>query len=550
MRKSSTFLLIILILAVTSCQKRILDKTPESFFVESDIWSDINLIKQFETNVYRGLSLVGLPGQADVFLCDFTDDARTSESIGNAYSINSGAITASSMGAFNGIWEKKYKYIRAANIFLSKIDNVDVGTDQEKQVLKGEVIYLRAAMYFDLINFFGGVPLITNVYTLEDQFNVKRGNYEDLVDWIVKQLDEAESLVPQVRPSDEWGRIDKGICRATKAEVLLYANSKLHNPNSSISGPLFDYTKNTWQECADAAKAVIEMPQYQLQSFTTSKEYHDFFLTPNPGIIFPNVNSVDHSYGTHFNSINGPSVIGGINETMALQNLVDQFEMKNGKFIDEPGSGYDSSPDNMYNDRDLRFFADITTFGRTALGALYGLAYPDGHVVNSKRTSTGYPVRKYLDPSRGIKDPSPFYARIRLANIYLIYAEAEYELGNESEARKYVNKIRNRVQLPDVTSSGEALFKDIQHERRIELCFEGQRFFDVRRWMIADSTGNEPDRGIILEKKDASGNLDPKGSLTYHYQILQKRSFPDKFYYLPVPEDEIQRSGIEQNPGY
>src|SRR5690606_29289865 len=109
---------------------------------------------------------------------------------------------------------------------------------------------------------------------------------------------------------------------------------------------------------------------------------------------------------------------------------------------------------------------------------------------------------------------------LRLATIYLNYAEAQYELGNEEEARLYVNKVRNRVGLPDITSSGEDLFKDIQHERRVELCFESYRFFDVRRWMIAESTENEDAIGIVWSKRDESGNLSPSGKLEYEFQVF------------------------------
>jgi hypothetical protein len=551
--KKINILIIIALLFIMGCQKGILDKSPENFLVEDDVWNDFGLVKQFQTDVYRGLGSGNLTGQTNTYFDDFTDNCRTSESIGNVYSINKGDITSTSMGSFDGLWELNYQHIRKANIFLEKIDNLTVGTDQEKQILKGEVLYLRAAMYFRLIKLFGGVPRITKVYTLSDDFQVGRDSYEDMVDWIVEELDKAMDLVPLTRPSSEWGRITKGICLATKAEVLLQANSKLHNPDTVPNGPLFDYSKNTWQECADAAKAVIDMPQYELQKVQTPEDYHNIFLTPNPEIIFAKVNSVDHGYPgqSNFNGTNGPDVLGGINETMALQDLIDEYQMKNGKFINEAGSGYDPSPENMYKNREIRFDADITYYGKTFKGALYGLAYPDGYLVNSKRVSTGYPVRKYLDASVSMSDPSPLFAWIRLADIYLIYAEAQYELGHEDEARTYINKIRERALLPDITTSGENLFRDLQHERRIELFFEDdKRFMDVRRWMIADVIGSKPDKGIILEKKDANGNLDPNGTLTYRYQIIQTRSFPEKFYYLPIPENEIQRSGIEQNPGY
>ena len=139
---------------------------------------------------------------------------------------------------------------------------------------------------------------------------------------------------------------------------------------------------------------------------------------------------------------------------------------------------------------------------------------------------------------------------IRLATMYLNYAEAQYELGNEQEAKEYVNIIRNRVNLPDITSSGEELFSDIQHERRIELVFENQRFFDVRRWMIAEETENEDAIGIVWKKLDANGDLDPNGELTYTFETFQERSFQERMYYMPIPIAEMQKSDLEQNPGY
>jgi hypothetical protein len=371
-----------------------------------------------------------------------------------------------------------------------------------------------------------------------------------VVDWIVKELDEATELVPLTRPSNEWGRITKGICLGTKAEVLLNANSKLHNPSSDANGKLFSYDKNTWQDCADAAKAVIDMPQYELQTVETWKDYADIFLHPNPEIIFARVFSIDYAEANYINRVNGPLSLGGSGETQALQGLVDAFQMANGKDIHEPGSGYDPSPETIYNNRDLRFEANINHRGSVWQNYAFQLVLPGGYDVTVKSTTTGYPVRKFLDESRAINQPGAMWSRLRLATIYLVYAEAQFELGNEDEARKYVNKVRNRVKLPDINSSGDELFKDIQHERRIELCFEGYRFYDVRRWMIAMETENQPAMGIVWKKLDSNGNLDPNGNLTYTFEVFQNRSFSAKFYYLPIPKNEIVRTNLEQNPDY
>jgi starch-binding outer membrane protein, SusD/RagB family len=124
-------------------------------------------------------------------------------------------------------------------------------------------------------------------------------------------------------------------------------------------------------------------------------------------------------------------------------------------------------------------------------------------------------------------------------------------LGNEDIAREYVNKIRRRVKLPDIITSGEELFKDIMHERRIELCFEDQRFFDVKRWMIADQTDNKDIYGIEWKKFDEDGNLSSTGTLHYNLIHVQKRYFHDRMYYLPIPLSEIEKSNLlEQNSGY
>jgi hypothetical protein len=549
MKKINILFLITLLIGV-GCQKQVLDKPPKDFFTEADVWNDFGLLKQFENRIYEGLGSWDVGNAGNIMLASYSDEAMSAENLNDAYNINAGNITPDATGAFGNIWTLRYQYIRMANIFLSKIDDVVLGTAEERNILKGEVKFLRAKMYFDLIQNFGGVPLITKVYELSDSFQVPRNGYQEIVDWIVKELDGATELVPLSRSSDEWGRITKGICLGTKAEVLLNANSKLHNPGSEPNGKLFTYDKNTWQDCADAAKAVIDMPQYELQKADTWKEYHDIFIHPNSEIIFARVFSTEFQSGGRLNEVNGIPQLGAWMETQGLQGLVDAYEMTNGKGIYEPGSGYDPSPETIYNNRDLRFDANISHRGSVWKNVAWELVHPDGYDVNLKFTTTGYPVRKFLDESLLINNMSAIWPRLRLATIYLVYAEAQYELGHEDEAREYVNKVRNRVHLPDISSSGDELFKDIQHERRIELCFEGYRFYDVRRWMIAMETENEPAMGINWKKLDAGGNLDPNGTLTYTFDVFQNRVFKPNFYYIPIPRSEMEKADLEQNPGY
>ena len=146
-----------------------------------------------------------------------------------------------------------------------------------------------------------------------------------------------------------------------------------------------------------------------------------------------------------------------------------------------------------------------------------------------------------LDFTKGVG--SQPYIFFRLAEIYLNYAEAQYHLGNEAEAREYINIIRARVHMPPITTSGEQLLEDIRHERRIELCFEDHRFYDVRRWMIAEETLGKNATGIEWSKA-------ADGSLSYSPVNVQVRSFDPKMYYIPIPLDEVNKTDLEQNPGY
>jgi len=539
-----------LLLLFSGCEDNVLDKAPRDFFTYEDIWSDLNLVKQFQTRLYNRMESWSLHGHKNIMLASFTDDAFSAENLAGVYSINLGNITADNIGGLD-IWSLMYEYIRIANLFLENIEVVEMD-DEEKSILIGETKFIRAYYYFNLVRNYVGVPLIKSAFSLDDEFQVARNSFEECIDWIIDEIDEAYSLLPLLRTNNDYGRIDKAICLGTKAEVLLQANSKLYNPNEEPRGPLFDYTKNSWEECAKAAKEIFDMGHFELQEVNNADDYHNIFIHPNNEIIFSKVHSLEF-HSSDYNSINktnGILKMNGYMETQPLQGLIDEFEMSNGKRIYEENSGYDDSPESIYKNRDLRFYANFLFLNSSWQGHQVDLIRPDGFDVTQKNTSTGYWLIKLMDESLNREEEPAIYPRLRLATIYLIYAEAQYELGNEEEARKYLNKVRNRVHLPDVTKSGEELFEAIQHERRIELCFENYRFFDVRRWKIASKTENMPAKGIHWFKINPNGDngLD---NLEYSIVTYQERKFENKFYYLPIPRSEINRTDLlEQNPGY
>lgn len=534
-------------IALSGCEKEVLNKESKSTFTEQDIWSDINLVEKLVFSSYDGLGGWGWPQRgAGGLLSTATDESYMLFDYGY-WPMSSGTIDASNMGVFSNSWRDAYKSIREINIFLSRIDEVKGADPQKVARLKGEMKFIRAKAYADLINFFGGVPLITKVYGLNDEFKEERASYQACVDFVVKELDEAAEMVPLSQSPENWGKVTKGACLALKSELLLYAASKLHDPATQPNGPLFDYNKaDKWQQAADAAKAVMDLNQYALMPANTWKDYTGIFLSANPEIIFARPYSSEFSH-PNIDKINTPNGYHGWSGNIPTQRLVDDFEMENGKSIEEPGSGYD--PNKPYAGRDPRFYANIVYQGATYRGRETQFYLPGGLDSRDGPESwnyaiSGYTMRKFMDESldfnKGLgAQPFIFF---RLAEIYLNYAEAQYHLGNEDVAREYVNKIRARVQMPEITTSGQQLLEDIRQERRIELCFESKRFFDVRRWMIAEVTDNENATGVEWRMEN--------GALTYKVVDVQQRSFNPRMYYLPIPLSEVNKTGLEQNPGY
>ncbi|GAA4314230.1 RagB/SusD family nutrient uptake outer membrane protein [Compostibacter hankyongensis] len=544
-----------LLLAFSGCEKEVLNRESKSTFTEEDVWSDISLAQRLVFSSYNDLGGWGWPQTgAGGFLSTASDEAFMLFDYG-FWPISSGTIDASNMGVFSDSWAQAYKSIRNINIFLSRIDEVEGADEETVNRLKGEMRFIRAKAYADLIALFGGVPLVTKEYGLTDEFDAKRDSYADCVDFIVKELDEAAEMVPLTVSDDDWGRVTRGACLALKAQVLLYAASKLHDPASTPNGPLFEYDRNDkWQQAADAAKAVIDLNQYSLMPAETWEDYTRIFLSANPEIIFARPYSAEFDH-PNIDKVNTPNGYHGWSGNVPAQALVNDFQMDNGKGIDAPSSGYDQK--NPYEHRELRFYADIVYQGATYRGRETEFYLPGGLDSRDGPESwnyavTGYTMRKFMDESldfnKGLGTQP--YIFFRLAEIYLDYAEAEYHLGHEDVAREYVNKIRGRVKLPPVNTSGQALLEDIRHERRIELCFEDHRFFDVRRWMIAEETDGKNAQGVEWKKVDANGNLSPNGKLQYNVVSVQERKFNPREYYLPIPLLEINKTGLEQNPGY
>ena len=563
MKKLLVYFLVLL--SVTGCSDDILDVVPQDRVSEEAVWSDENLIKAYHSSLYNsvlhGFNIHMQSKATDEAFCAINWDIG----IIPAGSLRADNVTSVSDTHWTGggglyYWDTGYQYVRRINIFLEKMEDPEIAVG-DKDRLVAEAKFLRAYIYFLLVERFGGVPIVTESFDLGSDHQFTRNSFEEVVAFIEKELNEAKpDLTNRYATSDaNFGRATQDAAQALLSRTLLYAASPLFNTTNS---------REKWQKAADAAAALLQAgydlhPDYEslFNQPTGSSNNEVIFARPfsaSPGTFHQapmhNLNRRYGAYGGWWAS-NGPS-----------QNLVDDYDMINGEpaFIEvngqkvvNPNSGYD--PKKPYANRDPRFEASILYDGATYHGDTFEMwVAPDGESwgFDSYRQSgdnprSNYVLRKFM-PAEGtpLNWQEPYtnpWIIFRLGEIYLNYAEAKFELGDEATAREYLSKIRARVNMPAIPDhvSGEELRKRIYNERRIELAFEEHRFWDVRRWKIASEVENQPIFGMDVIKNPVTGEK------TYNRVQLLQRIFEERMYLLPIDQNEVLRNpGIEQNPGY
>lgn len=598
----TTFCLAGLLLSATSCNEEFLDKQPLDQFSEDAVWNDPALIQTFVNNIYFGLP----HGFSNMMLSSYADESMYNADFGSS-NVTKSLVTPSdyqtwdfwSGRRYKGmIWSEVYRYIRSTNLFLERIDKAAFDDKALKDRLTGEVHFLRAHLYQNLLSVYGGVPLVTKAYGLSDEFQVPRDTYEACVKFISEECDLAAKTLPLVQSGGDKGRATKGAALALKARVLLYAASDFANsPNAWAPGyknpELVGYVGGSrtvrWQAAKEAAKAVMDLGVYSLYkpspaaSDTTGQGYGELFLSKdNVEDIYVRqfTNTVyeqDSWDGYNPGLYNNPNGYHGWGSNTPLGQLVDAYEMRDGSPFDWTNPKHAAAP---YMGRDPRFYATISYEGAQwrkrpadvaaadpkgviqvgfwekagpngTVEIVPGLDTRKGPIEDWNGTYTGYYLRKFIDPTidaQYVKQDIP-WRFMRYTEVLLNYAEACIGLGQEAEARQYINLIRQRANMPAVTDAGGALLARYRNERRIELAFEDHRFFDVRRWLIAPTTfGNA--QGVDVRYKlqaDRTTAVKP----TFKVIEVQDRGWKDRAYLLPIKLDELNRNNkLIQNPLY
>lgn len=549
----------------TSCEKN-LDITPTSIVSDASILSDSTLFEAYVVDRYLGVKLTNKEGEANQPGFGRTFEygmwsSLTDESIYNndddTWLIQQGQLSPENLGIAGTFWGRSYRSIREINYALNNIEQLGMSENRVTRLV-AELRFIRAFRYQDLIRNYGPAVIMGDVVAelgddFSDPFWFDRRPIEECMDYVITELNQAIEDLPETNSSEyPEGRATKGAAMALKSRLLLYAASPLYNNGAS------DVQK--WQDAADAAQDVMDLSMYSLYS-----DYQDLFISEgsNSEYIFARFYNLSARH-LALEIANGPNGYGGWGGNVPLQNLVDDYEMADGSEFDWNNPAMASDP---YANRDPRFYATILYNGapyrdrtvETFIVENPSETNPGGEDSvqgdsNWNTSKSGYYLNKFIREDLPIINPWAVagvqnWIHFRYGEILLNYAEAQNEaVGPDASVYSAINDIRNRAGMPDLPAglSQEQMRERIRHERRIELAFEEHRFYDVRRWMIADEVENQEATGIEIIKQ-------PDGSFTYEPKIaLGGKSFQEKHYWLPIPRNEILASNnqLEQNPGY
>lgn len=596
---------------LSSCNDGFLDTVPDNITDLDKVFSKKDLTIQWLNGIYYFLpdpwfqgvsaSTEDAPGSAYQW-AGMTDELDYSFKV---MRINNNALTGDNSWRW---WFGYYKGIRNAGIF---IDNVHKNKELEEsphgllymRYYTGEARFLRAYYYFQLMKIYGPVPIIDpNVpEALAENYQLPRNSWRECVDFILEELDKAEQEVCDfnIQQESDLGRINNLIVKALRSQVLLFDASPLYNGNNQFHDLVDNngrelltsaYDPEKWKKAADEAMAVIDM----------AKEKYSLYETADADPFMKGYNSTKNLFWdgwvqegiwirpvaqqfVRWERYNSPrkSLGRGYSVMGVSQELVERFRMKDGsKFVYKANAGltatakegfYRAKTSNMYVDREPRFYAYITFNGAAMPVKVEADKVSDPYVYyynkgdNGSPTSaidwprTGYSPRKNIHPDNSYASPVVEKKRpamlIRLAEIYLNYAEAlnEYAPGS-SDILVYLNKVRTRAGLPELdgTYSKDNMREMIHQERQLELCFEGQRYFDVRRWMTAGNVGSPDYQGGEMHGMSMSKGATFEDESFYIKAVATTRApWHRRNYFWPISQADLERdTKLTQNPGY
>ena len=533
-------LFISLVLA-SACQK--LNQAPSYEYSSLTYWTTPSQAQSVLNTAYSQM----LPDDYFFYNEGLSDNAYNGRGdADNVFSISSGSFNPS-LGRFDQEWSSHYQGIKSCNVLLDNIDLIPDYPSDQKTLVEAQARFLRAFQYFQLMTWFGDVPLFVHDISLAESQSIPRTPRAQVLSFILGELNYCQANLPvnTAVPAASLGMITSGAAMAMKARVELY--------------------ENNWQAVAGICDTLINSPTYGTYSLVSS--YSNIFSPANEHnseVIFDEeFVPLSRTYADLFDMI--PISAGARDNALApTQELVNDYLMMNGDTISDPASGYDIN--NPYANRDPRMTATLVyndyvwTNPNGSTQTIYikpgtdpSTARLNEYVPNGGFSSpTGYYYRKYYDPTAAAGEASGLdLILIRYADVLLMYAEAENELGQMSTTiwNQTIGALRTRAGFTDANAttfnpawSQDALRSIIRRERRCELALEGLRIFDLRRWKTAEVVLNGYPHGAQYG--------DP--TIDNGFVRLPPRAFNATRNYLwPIPTYELeQNSHLTQNPNY
>lgn len=532
MKSNITYIFLLLITTLSSCSDDFLEKSPSDKLSAETFWKTETDALMALNGCYNGWESYPNIRQFDTSSDNAYQRKSPFKNIGNG-----DLMAASTLGVY-GTWFCKdnlacwfdYRKIRKYNDFISRVADIEMNEEKKVKYIS-EVRFLRAYDYFWKYMMYGDMPLVVNVFNNSDEAKMKRGPKEDIAKFILDELSEVSEHLPVANCVTSKGRITRGAALALKARFELFLGM--------------------YKEAQEDAEKVINMSCYKLYDNYTSLFYPKAERNDNETIL-----KIEYSPDTNpqrLPQLGLPCLSGGWCAVNATWDMVEAFQMENGKFIDEPNSGYDKS--HPFSRRDSRLKAQILVPGEVYDGRIYnpldtqidGNDNVESH-VNRNASPSGLLVVKGIYPM-SMEEMNNFgadIAVIRLPEMYVTYAEAALHTGNGvDKAISYLNLQRDRVGMPPISELNQRI---VRYERRVELAFEGLRYFDIKRWNLGPEVLNGDCMGCPLGTIDKEGNITWTGG---QLKLETRFFYPERNYLLPIPQAELDRNpNMIQNEGY
>lgn len=521
----------ILIVCLSACERFITYDDPTATTDEQWWKTDANAQAALST-VYTSVPFGTWNGVVTaknvMAITTLTDDGVSRQDYRGGYSQYALGIHNTDWDVSEHLWLVNYRDIRRANRFLANIDRTFFQDNSFRERYRNEARALRAYYHLELLMYFGAVPIVTDVIPASNNTR-PRNTIDEVYQFVVSELKtSAENLPVTYTTEGDVFRMSKGACWALISRLALYFKK--------------------YDQARDAALQVINLNKYQLHpNYSTLFTYAGEI---NNERIMIKLNGAVNAW-----QVLAPAGVAGEPTIFPTASLIDSYETRQGKMISELSadsiSYYQRNP--AYN-RDPRMQATVLVPGQIIGGVTLSpfnmsSTNPD-RIGRDYSTATGFWVNKYLDIRDRTSTRSLDFMVMRYAEVLLNYAEALVELNNwqDPEVVKYLNQIRSRAGMPNIdaaryngrfTGSQEEMRQFVRRERRIELAFEGQRYFDIRRWGTANTAINGP----------VFGAFNP---VTNQPEPIEVRLYrPNRDYLWPIPTKEmLTNPNMLQNPNY